>query len=111
MIALKANQYLTDFAGLMRAFLDNSRQEYIPLIKEVELLEHYLKLEQIRYSGRFVYDIDYEEVMNIYAEISPSMVQPFVENAVWHGIGKMDRDYNGKIRLVFSQETAGLYYL
>jgi streptogramin lyase len=104
---IKANQYLTDFAGLMRSFLDNSKQEYIPLIKEIELLEHYLKLEQIRYSGRFDFDIDYEEVMNIYAEISPSMVQPFVENAVWHGIGKMKNDHNGKIRLVFKQEQSG----
>jgi ligand-binding sensor domain-containing protein len=101
---MKANQYLTDFAGLMRSFLDNSKREFIPLIKEIELLEHYLKLEQIRYSDRFEFEIDYDEVQNIYSEISPSMVQPFVENAVWHGIGKMGKDYSGKIRLVFRQE-------
>jgi hypothetical protein len=101
---LKANQYLTDFANLMRAFLDNSKQEYIPLIKEIELLEHYLNLEKIRYSDKFDYEIDDEEAENLYAEISPSMIQPFVENAVWHGIGKMKNGRKGKIRLVFRQE-------
>jgi len=101
---LRANQYLTDFASLMRAFLENSKQEYIPLIKEIELLEHYLRLEQIRYSDRFIYKIDYDEVENIYAEISPSMIQPFTENAVWHGIGKLQNNHKGEIRLIFIQE-------
>jgi LytS/YehU family sensor histidine kinase len=98
---LRANQYLTDFSSLMRAFLDNSKNEFIPLIKEIELLEHYLKLEQTRFSDKFRYEIDIDQIENIYVEITPSMIQPFVENAVWHGIGKMQNNKPGIIKLLF----------
>ncbi len=104
---IRANQYLTDFSGLMRAFLDNSKQEFIPLIKEIELLENYLKLEQIRFSDRFDFVIDYEEVDNLYVEIMPSMIQPFVENAVWHGIAKNKKDKKGIISIFFKQNSSG----
>ena len=98
---LRANQYLTDFSSLMRAFLDNSKNEFIPLIKEIELLEHYLKLEQTRFSDKFRYEIDTDQIENIYVEITPSMIQPFVENAVWHGIGKLQNNKPGIIKLLF----------
>ncbi|MBN1339051.1 MAG: histidine kinase [Bacteroidales bacterium] len=101
---LKANQYLTDFSNLMRAFLDHTRNEYIPLIREAELLEHYMKLEQTRFADRFSFTIDYDKVDDIYQEIVPSMVQPFLENAVWHGMGKMKENGRGHINLVFRQD-------
>jgi len=82
-----ANRYLTDFSTLMRSVLENSEEDFILLDKEVELLELYLKLEHSRFKDKF----DYELVVDDAIEqsqflIPPMLLQPYVENAVWHGL-------------------------
>ena len=82
-----ANRYLTDFSTLMRSVLENSEEDFILLEKEVELLELYLKLEHSRFKDKF----DYELVVDDNIEqsqflIPPMLLQPYVENAVWHGL-------------------------
>lgn len=90
---LSANKYLTRFAKLIRKNLDSSETPSCLLSDELERLELYLSLELMRFAGKFEYQITIDEHIdpdNIYV---PSMLlQPFVENSIWHGIlpsGKM----------------------
>ena len=83
----KANKYLTDFSLLMRAVLENSEEDFIPLEKEMELLQLYTKLEHFRFQDKFDYAINVDENINIQDFVIPPMLlQPYIENAVWHGL-------------------------
>lgn len=82
-----ANKYLSDFSLLMRAVLENSEEDFIPLEKEIELLELYTKLEHFRFKDKFDYTINVAENVNINEfQIPPMLLQPYIENAVWHGL-------------------------
>ncbi|NJB36202.1 histidine kinase [Croceivirga sp. JEA036] len=82
-----ANRYLSDFSKLMRTVLENSEEDFIPFAKELELLQLYVKLEHARFPDKFDYDIVIgEEVVINQFEIPPMLIQPYVENAVWHGL-------------------------
>ncbi|MBT8272807.1 MAG: histidine kinase, partial [Bacteroidia bacterium] len=92
-----ANKYLSDFSLLMRAVLENSEEDFIPFEKELELLELYTKLEHFRFKDKFEYSITIEENVKIEDfQIPPMLLQPYIENAVWHGLrykkekGKLD---------------------
>jgi len=82
-----ANRYLTDFSKLMRSVLENSEEDFIPLSKEIELLELYTKLEHFRFQEKFDYNITVDEAINVDDFLIPPMLlQPYIENAVWHGL-------------------------
>ena len=82
-----ANKYLTDFSLLMRAVLENSEEDFIPLEKEIELIKLYTKLEHFRFQDKFDYKITIDETINIQDfKIPPMLLQPYIENAVWHGL-------------------------
>ena len=82
-----ANKYLTDFSYLMRTVLENSEEDFIPLKKEIELLERYTQLEHFRFQEKFDYSIEIDETINISSyKIPPMLLQPYIENAVWHGL-------------------------
>jgi tetratricopeptide (TPR) repeat protein len=82
-----ANKYLTDFSLLMRAVLENSEEDFIPLEKEIKLLELYVKLEHFRFQDKFDYTIDVDKNLKIEDFVIPPMLlQPYIENAVWHGL-------------------------
>lgn len=82
-----ANKYLSDFSKLMRAVLENSEEDFIPLQKEIQLIELYTKLEYFRFKDKFDYKISVEETIDIEAyKIPPMLLQPYIENAVWHGL-------------------------
>lgn len=82
-----ANKYLSDFSLLMRAVLENSEEDFIPLEKEIELLELYTKLEHFRFKDKFEYEITIDENVKIDSfKIPPMLLQPYIENAVWHGL-------------------------
>ena len=82
-----ANRYLSDFSVLMRRVLENSEKDLIPLSEEVELLELYLKLEHARFPDKFDYSVEVHPELDVEAfEIPPMLLQPFLENAVWHGL-------------------------
>lgn len=84
----KANEYLSDFAKLMRLVLQQSKDGFISLESEVELLELYLKIEALRFASEFTYSISIDDELEDAEHIHlPSMViQPFVENAIKHGL-------------------------
>lgn len=82
-----ASEYLADFADLIRRYLDQSRRDRLTLEEEVETLEFYLRLERLRLDDELVYRIDLSPALDPAAETLPTMlVQPFVENAVKHGL-------------------------
>ncbi|WP_232520939.1 tetratricopeptide repeat-containing sensor histidine kinase [Flagellimonas nanhaiensis] len=82
-----ANRFLSDFSVLMRSVLENSEEDFIPLSKELELLELYVKLEHSRFSDKFDYDIQVDEKIDVDAfQIPPMLLQPYIENAIWHGL-------------------------
>ena len=82
-----ANKYLSDFSQLMRSVLENSDEDFIPLKKEIELLELYTKLEHFRFKEKFDYTIIIDENVKVDEfMIPPMLLQPYVENAVWHGL-------------------------
>ena len=82
-----AVSYLSSFSKLMRRILNNSNERYITLSDEIEAVSLYLQLESMRLGNRFNYKIDVDseiDAKNI--EIAPLIVQPFVENAIIHGL-------------------------
>ena len=100
-----ANRYLSDFSMLMRAVLENSEEDFIPLSKELELLELYVKLEHSRFSEKFDYHIQVDEQLNREAFLIPPMLlQPFVENAIWHGLRY--KENKGSLEITFNQMDA-----
>jgi len=84
---LSANRYIADFSRLIRSFLGNLSKEYVPFENELELLKDYLRLEHLRFSDKFDYTIEIPEGFdNDSRMVFPGMVQPFIENAIWHGV-------------------------
>ena len=83
---ISSHRYLTKFAKLMRLILDNSEESAIPLKKELEALRLYLELESLRLSGKFSYTINVENDELLEAKVPTLLIQPFVENSIWHGI-------------------------
>ncbi len=83
----EASDYLTKFSKLMRMILDNSQHTFIPLNREVESLRLYLDLEALRCNNMFDYSISVEDHINEEEVLIPPMIiQPYVENAIWHGL-------------------------
>ncbi len=83
----KAAEYLTDFARLIRLVLNNSSQSIISLDKELEALELYIRIERLRFDEKFDYKLHIDPALETTAiSIPPLLIQPFVENAIWHGL-------------------------
>ena len=96
-----ASEYLAKFARLMRLFLESSRNKFIELRNEIELLRNYIELEQTRLQYSFKYEINIDPNVEMDARIPSVMIQPFVENAILHGI-RHKTDANGLLELHFS---------
>jgi ligand-binding sensor domain-containing protein len=106
---ISSHKYLTKFARLMRFTLDNSLHSVIPLRDELYTLKLYLELEALRLQGKFTYTIDYDNNESILeVKIPTLMIQPFVENAIWHGI-MLKPDKSGHVQVTISDmETSVL---
>lgn len=83
---LTANLYLSKFSRLIRLFLDSSRSKFIPLAEEIKLLTLYIELEKIRFENKFEFEIVADSMVNKYVEIPTMILQPFIENAINHGL-------------------------
>lgn len=101
-----AYEYLSKFSKLQRMVLNNSEKELIPLSSEIEMLQLYLSLESLRFNKSFSYSIDIAGIPDTDEIMIPSLItQPFVENAIWHGLRNKDGD---KTLLITYEETDGL---
>lgn len=99
-----ANRYLSNFSTLMRSVLENSEEDFIPLAKELEQLELYIELEHSRFKDKFDYHIHIDETIPIASyKIPPMLLQPYIENAIWHGLRY--RDSKGVLEVFVDQKT------
>jgi two-component system LytT family sensor kinase len=99
-----ANRYLGRFAKLMRRVLDQSGKDFVPLSEELEQLELYLELEKERFGGKFDYTLTIDEKLSEAPEnldLPPMILQPFVENAIWHGLRY--REAGGELEIIVEE--------
>ncbi len=98
---LEANKYLTSFAKLIRKNLDSSVSgNQVSLTEELERLELYLSLELMRFKDKFAYSIELDDSVDSDSmKIPPMLLQPYVENSIWHGILPMERLGTIKIKI------------
>lgn len=95
---LVATRYLSRFSKLLRSILIHSDKETISLREEIEILRLYVELESVRFKDAFTYTIDCDaEIDPDEVKIPTLLIQPFVENAIWHGLMHKEGDRNLKI--------------
>ena len=88
---LSANHYIADFSRLIRSFLTNLSNDFIPLETEIQLLTDYLNLESLRFGDKFTYTLKTDNLSETMAcHIFPGIIQPFIENAIWHGMSGLE---------------------
>jgi LytS/YehU family sensor histidine kinase len=100
----EAREYLMDFARIIRQTLDNATREYISLQEELDYLKYYLKLELMRFDKKFTVDLRVPANVNPQdIQLPPMLIQPYVENAIRHGL-MHKRDGKGLLLLEFQSE-------
>lgn len=103
----KSNAYLSQFSRLVRQNLNSVRKGTIILEQEVERLELYLKIEKMRFGDKLNYAIDFDDDTDTIGIVIPSMIiQPFVENAIWHGI--LPLEGQGAIKIHFKEHSKNM---
>jgi ligand-binding sensor domain-containing protein len=96
----QALSYLARFARLIRNVLDTSQMNLIPLSREIRMLENYLELEKLRFADQFTYSIEVDESLDAdFTDIPTMVLQPFVENAIWHGL--LHKKEKGQVKITF----------
>jgi LytS/YehU family sensor histidine kinase len=102
-----ASDYLSKFSRLIRLILQNSNAPTVTLENELEALGLYLEMEALRFDNKFTFRIHCDqEVETEYIEIPPLIIQPYVENAIWHGL--MHKQEGGHINIEIGQNEAML---
>jgi hypothetical protein len=106
---LQASEYLSKFSRLVRLILQNSQEAFIPLKRELEALELYLKLESLRFSQKFEYKLAISDVVETTTiKVPPLIIQPYAENAIWHGL--MHKKEKGHLEIELYIEKDSLFY-
>ncbi len=101
---VSATNYLTKFAKLMRQTLESSEKQEILLKEDLELLKTYLDIESRRLNNRFTYEIIVDDEIDIENVLVPPLIlQPFIENSIWHGISKLDK--KGHIAIEYKRDN------
>jgi len=94
-----AGKYLNKFARLMRVILNNSEKSLITVREELEYLQLYLELEEMRFEGKFKWTVDISDDIDVdYFEIPAMLLQPYVENAILHGL--MPKIGGGNLQII-----------
>lgn len=102
-----ASDYLTKFSRLIRMVLNNSNKTFITLEDEIDTLKLYMDMERLRFKNSFDYNISFTNSIdadNVF--VPPLLLQPFVENSIWHGL--MHKDGHGRIEIELSIENRTL---
>lgn len=101
--------YLTKFSKLTRQILENSNENYIPLSEELAMIDNYLVIQQLLYNNAFDFSIAVEDDIDADTILLPPMLtQPFIENAIKHGI--QNKEGRGMIAIRFSLHDLKLYF-
>ncbi len=102
-----ASLYLTRFAKLIRLILDNSNSKNIILSNELEALKLYIEMESLRFENKFTFSIIKDKSLQADSiDIPPLIIQPYVENAIWHGL--LHRSGGGHLSIHLSMATANM---
>jgi LytS/YehU family sensor histidine kinase len=105
---VRASEYLAKFSKLIRMILQNSQLAVIDLDTELESLELYLSLEILRFDYHFTYTISIQDDLDISSlKVPPLIIQPYVENAIWHGL--MHKEEKGELGIEIYQESDFLF--
>lgn len=104
----EAYEYLEKFASLIRTVFDHSQKQSVPLADELEMLSIYIDLEKLRFEQHFSYEIEIASPIDIESEnIPPMILQPLVENAIWHGLNHLPEGGKLKINIRDEKEKIG----
>lgn len=104
-----AVSYLDRFSKLTRQILENSNEDYISLDEEIQMIENYLSIQQLLYKDKFDFSINIENISDTESLfIPPMLAQPFIENAVKHGIRNIAE--KGTIKIIFSLDQGKLFF-
>jgi tetratricopeptide (TPR) repeat protein len=102
-----ASRYMTKFSKLVRLILENTESKSISLENELTMLKSYIELEELRFKGKIRYKINVAENIDRENTCLPSMIlQPFVENAIWHGLMHKE-DFEDNLLVISIEETNG----
>ncbi len=102
-----AVMYLAKFSKLVRLILENSDQQTIPLSREIETLKLYLDVESLRFTHSFSFDIEVKtDIDPVLISIPPMLVQPYAENAIWHGL--LNKQGERKLKITFESDDESL---
>ncbi len=102
----EAYNYLTKFSKLIRMILHNSNKETIKLSEEIEALNLYISLEQLRFSNSFEYKLHIADNINLdNVELPTMLIQPYVENAIWHGLMNLNDEKKGVLSIEITEEN------
>jgi ligand-binding sensor domain-containing protein len=94
----KAIHYLAKFSQLMRFILSHSQQSFVPIIEEIKAMSIYLDIEQLRFDNKFSYTFNIDPRIDTeFVEIPPMIIQPYIENAILHGI--LNKEGDGFIQI------------
>ena len=105
---LQASEYLSKFSRLVRLILQNSQESFIPLERELEALQLYLELESLRFDQKFEYKIAIAgNVDPTMLKVPPLIIQPYAENAIWHGL--MHTKEKGHLEIELYQQKEILF--
>lgn len=105
-----ASNFLSKFASLTRATLNNSAAETTSLTNEINMLRDYIELEKMRLSDKFDFNIHFDPDLEIeFIQIPPMLIQPFVENSIKHGFKNLDR--KGHLDLYISDKTNWIEFI
>jgi ligand-binding sensor domain-containing protein/two-component sensor histidine kinase len=100
---LAANKYLSDFAKLIRKNLDSSQDNLTTLGDEIERLEIYLRLEHMRFKEKFEYSVEVDpRLLRDKIKVPAMLIQPFLENSIWHGLLPKEDGEVGRLVVKFS---------
>ena len=106
----KASDYLTKFSRLIRLVLENSRSERVSLQNELDALQLYIELEAMRFKHKVQFRIEVApDIDQRYLYIPPLLLQPYVENAIWHGL--MHKSEGGTVTVAVSQPQDNLLHI
>lgn len=106
----EAADYLTRFSLLIRKILENSRKKLLSLEEEVEMLELYIEMENKRFSEKFSYRLEVDESIDqSFFYLAPMIIQPYIENAIWHGLMNKEEDRNLSVRFLPADEDVICY--
>jgi two-component sensor histidine kinase len=105
----QASEYLTKFSKLVRMILQNSQASLISLETELEALGLYLEMEALRFNYHFDYNITTSKELDVEVlQVPPLILQPYVENAIWHGL--MHKEEKGQLNIDVRDEDDHLYF-